>query len=140
MAYFFDSKLHQPKVIQPPVNIIMAPKIIQEYILFGKPIDNIHLRPQQPDTSGCNCIPRSSHCSNIIKHMALRFFYCSKIRDYSIWNHDHFSEQQYSWTNNFTNHPENAYNRMNLRKVPAVRAKLLPNIRNCINSYNINSP
>ena len=28
---------------------------------------------------------------------------------------------------------------MNLRKIPAVRAKLLPNIGDCINPYNINS-
>ena len=98
-----EYQLHQPNVIQPPANIIMAPQIIQEYILFGKSIDNIHLHPQQPDISGCYCIPRSSRCSNIIKHMALQFFSCSQIRDYFIWSHDHFSKQQYFWTNNFTN-------------------------------------
>ena len=71
--------------------------------------------------------------------MALRLFYCSEIWHNLFRLHNDLTQQQNARANDLTDHTHHPHNRMYLRKIPAACAKLLPDIRHCVNPDNINS-
>ena len=139
MGTFFYSFLLKSCIIQPPADIIMTPQIIEKYIILGKSINNIQLFFQKAHIPGCNCMPGCCHCCYIIKHMTLWLFHSSKIRHHLFRLHHHFSQKKNTRTHNLTDQSHHTHNRMYLGQITAGSIQFLPDIRNCINTDNINS-
>ena len=72
--------------------------------------------------------------------MALRFFYRSEIRRHFFRLHHNFTQKQHTRTDDFTDDAHQAYDGMNLRKVPAGRIDFFPDIRHGIQPDNIDAP
>ena len=71
--------------------------------------------------------------------MAFWFLKCTKVWNYFFRSHNNFSEEQNSRAYDLADHTHHTHDSVNLRQVAAVCAKLFPDIRNCIKTYNINA-
>ena len=71
--------------------------------------------------------------------MAFRFFYRTKIRNDFFRLHDNFTKKQYTRTHDLTDHTHHADDIMYLRKISAVGSQLFPDIRNGIDTDDVDT-
>ena len=139
MGNFINFKILQEIIIQSPADIIMAAEIILEYIFFRKCTKRINLSAQKRNVFGRNGVPGACHSCYIIENVAFRFLYSSEIRNNFFRCHNNFTQKQNTRANDLTDHSHHTDDSVNLRQVTAVCAKLFPDIRNRIQTYNINT-
>ena len=139
MWHFLNAKLLQPIIVQPPSDVIMTSKIIQENIFLWKSTYLIHLSSKKSHILCGNGIPGTCHSCNIVKHMAFRFINAAKIRQYLGRFHHHFSQKQYSRAYNLTNQAHHTYKSMDLWQISGFCSQFLPYIGYCIQTDHIDS-
>ena len=139
MRNLIDWEILQEIIIQSPANIIVATQIILEDVFFWKRSQNIQLSAKQRYIFGCNCVPGACHSSNVIQDMAFRLFKCTEIWNNFFRSHDNLSEKKDSRAHDLADHTHHTYDCVNLWQVAAVCSKLLPDIRNCIETYDVNT-
>ena len=139
MRDFFDSKVPEEIVIQSPADVVMAAEIILEYIFPGKCGYNIKLAAQQRNISCGDSMPGACHGGHVVKKVTFWFFHCSKIGNHFFRSHNDFSKKEHARADDFADHPHHTDNGVDLRKIAAVGAKLLPDIGNSVKTYNVHS-
>ena len=138
MRDFLDTKVTQKIIIQPPANVIMTAEIILKYIIPWQLGNKIKLTAQKRNISCGNGMPGCCHGCYIIKKMTFWLFNSSKIRNHLFRRHDNFSKKKHTRAYDFADHTHNTDNGVYLRKISAVCSQLLPDIGNCVKTYNIN--
>ena len=117
----------------------MATEIIQECIFPRKAVYDIKLLLQQACILGCDTVPCGRHGCYVVKHMAFRLFYRTKVRNYLLRFHNYFSEKCHTRADDLTDYAHHTDDGMYLRQISALGSELFPDIRNRIDSDNVHS-
>ena len=139
MRWLVHAPVFQSGKIKSPADIVMAAEIIQEGVLLWKAVYNVHLFFQKTDIAGGNAVPGCSHSGYIVKHMALRFFYSSEIRNNLLRLHNDLTQKYNTWADDLGDHTHHTNDRMHLLQVTAGSSQFLPDIRNRINTDHVHS-
>ncbi len=94
---------------------------------------------KKTDITCGNGMPGTGHRRNIIKHMALRLIDGSEIRHDFGRLHNNFAQKKRARADNFCRHTHDPDKCVDLRQIPAVRAEPLPDVRNRIETDDINA-
>ena len=139
MGWLIHVPFFQGGEIKSPADIVMAAEIIQEGVLLRKAVYNIHLFFQKADITSGNAVPGCSHSGYVVKHMALRLFYSSEIRNNLLRLHNDLTKKYNTWADNLGDHTHHTDDGVNLFQVTAWSSQFLPDIRNRINTDDIHS-
>ena len=133
------AELPEEIIVKAPADVVVAAQIIQENIFLRQCEHGIHLMAEQPDVAGRYRIPHRAHRRHIVEHVALGLFHGSEIRNHLRRLHDDLAEEKRAGADDLAGHTHDADQRMHLRQVPALRSELLPDIRHCIQTDNIDT-
>ena len=133
------AKLAEEIIVKPPADVVVAAEVVQEDILLREREDRVHLVAEQPDVAGRDRVPHGAHGRDVVEHVALGLFDRAEVRDHLGGLHDDFAEKERAGADDLAGHAHDAHQRVHLREVPALRAELLPNIRNRVEADDINS-
>ena len=139
MGWLIHVPFFQGGEIKSPADIVMAAEIIQEGVLLRKAVYNIHLFFQKADITSGNAVPGCSHSGYVVKHMALRLFYSSEIRNNLLRLHNDLTKKYNTWADNLGDHTHHTDDGVNLFQVTARSSQLFPDIRNRVNTDHIHS-
>ena len=129
----------QEVIIKPPADIIVTAQIIQEGIFLRQRKHRIELMFQKLCAVCRNGMPGACHGRDIVQHLTLRFFQSSEVRNDLAGFHNDFAKEKCSRADDIRRHMHQADQGMDLRKVPAVGAELLPDIGHCIEAHDIHA-
>ena len=137
---FLHTEPPEVTVIKAPAYIIMASEIVLEQTVVRKHLKLLELVAQEFDVSCSEGVPYRAHRRYIIEHIAFRLFRRAEIRNDFLWLHHDFSQEENTRTYDPAGEIHHAHQNVDLRKIAAVGAKRLPDVRNSIQSHNIHAP
>ena len=136
---FLDPELFQEIKVKAPADIVVAAQIVQENELLRQREYVVQSLSQKSDVLGSDCIPGRAHRRRVIEHMAFRLVYGSEIRSQLGGLHNDLAEKERARADDFRCHAHQPDERMDLRQIAVIRAELLPDIRNSIQTDNVDS-
>ena len=126
-------------VIEAPPYVVVTAQVVKEGVLLGQGADRIELLAQEARIFCGYGMPGSRHGRHVVQHVALRLFNGTEVRNNLDGSHHDLAQQRNPGAHDLSDHTHHAHERMDLRKVAAVGAKLLPDIGNRIEAHDIDA-
>ena len=134
-----DPELLQELEIKSPADIVVAAQIIQEHELLRQREYIVQRLAKKSDVLGRHRIPGRAHGRRVVEHMAFRLVHCSEIGGQLGGLHNDLAEKQSARADDFRSHAHQSHERVDLRQIAVIRAELLPDIRDSIQTDNIDA-
>ena len=120
------AELFKVRIVEAPADVVVAAQIVEEGVLPGKGKHRAQLVLQQAHIVGGHGVPEGCHGGDVINHVTLRLFFTAEVGHHLAGLHDDLPQQQGAGANHRTAQPQQPYQVMHLRQIPAGGSQLLP--------------